>query len=143
MTRVPVLAMLDFYKPFIIEVNVFGFVVGAVLMQNNQLMAYYSQVLGQWACLKSTYEKELMFIVLALTKWRSYLLERRFIIRTDKKSLKFLLERCIIEPKYQRWVYKLLGFDFEIQYKVGKLNQAANARSRRPGLVECTTLVIP
>ena len=97
MTRVPILAMPDFSKPFIIEVDASGFVIGVVLMQNDQLVAYYSQVLGQRAHLKSTYEKELMAIVLAITKWRSYLLGRRFVIRTNQKSLKFLLEQRIID----------------------------------------------
>ena len=135
--------MLDFSKPFIIKANASEFVVGVVLMQNDQPVAYYSQVLGQRAHLKSAHEKELMSIVLVVTKWRSYLLGRRFIIRTDQKSLKFLLEQRVIGLDYQRWVYKLLGFDFEIQYKAGKLNQAANALSRRLDLVECASLVVP
>ena len=143
MTRVPILAMLDFSKPFIIEANASGFAIRVVLMQNDQPMAYYNQDLSHRASLKSAYEKDLMAIVLVVTKWRSYLLGRRFVIRIDQKSLKFLLEQCVIEAEYQRWVCKLLGFDFEIQYKAGKLNQAANALSRRLDLVECASLVIP
>lgn len=37
----------------------------------------------------STYEKEMLSILLAIQKWRQYLLGRRFIIRTDQRSLKF------------------------------------------------------
>ena len=100
MTQVPVLAMPDFSKPFVIEANAFGFVVGAVLMQEGKPMAYHSQVLGQRTRQKSTYEKELMAIVMAVLKWRPYLLGRHFIIQTDQWSLKFLLEQRMIGTKY-------------------------------------------
>ena len=47
----------------------------------------------------------------------------------------------MIGIEYQRWVCKLLGFDFEIQYKAGHLNQAANAFSRRPVEAACGSLM--
>ena len=83
-------------------------------MQEERPIAYHSQVLDQRACQKSVYEKELMAIVPTIIKWRPYLLGRRFIIRTDQKSLKFLFEQRVIGPENQRWVFKLLGFDFKI-----------------------------
>ena len=68
MTHVPVLAMPIFSKPFIIEADASGFAVRVVLMQDNQPVAFYSQVLGPQAHLKSVYEKELMAIVWAILK---------------------------------------------------------------------------
>ena len=48
----------------------------------------------------------------------------------------------MIRPEYQKWVCKIMGFDFEIQYKVGRLNRVVDdALSRRPDLVECATMV--
>ena len=47
----------------------------------------------------------------------------------------------MIGPEYQKWVCKIMGFDFEIQYKVGRLNRAVDALSRRLDLVECATMV--
>ena len=76
MSSVPVLAMPDFTKPFIVETDASGFGLGVVLLQGQQSVAYYSQVLGTRARLKSIYKKELMAIVFAILKWRSYLLER-------------------------------------------------------------------
>lgn len=46
-------------------------------------VAYFSQVLGTRAKLKSVYEGELMAIVLAIHKWRTYLLGRQFMVRTN------------------------------------------------------------
>jgi hypothetical protein len=79
----------------------------------------------------STYKKELVALVVVVKKWRPYLLEYPLTIKTDHQSLKFLLEQKIGSPMRQRWVSKLLGYDFVVEYKKGQDNKVVYALSRR------------
>ncbi|GJS07399.1 ty3-gypsy retrotransposon protein [Tanacetum coccineum] len=107
MSTLHVLVLPNFSQPFVIEADASGFRIWAVLLQNKRAIAYFSQVLGPRARLKSVYERELMAIVLAIRKWRPYLLGRKFIVRTDQRSLKYLLEQRLvlksIKDGYQNW----------------------------------------
>lgn len=47
-----------------------------------------------------------MALVFAVKKWRHYLMGHHFIIRTDEKALKYLLE--IIDEDKQKWVSKYM-----------------------------------
>ncbi|GJR21632.1 transposon ty3-G gag-pol polyprotein, partial [Tanacetum coccineum] len=78
----------------------------------------------------SAYEKELLAVVMALQKWRGYLLDRHFKIKTDHFSLKYMLDQRITTPFQSKWLPKLLGFDYEIEYKKGKDNTIIDALSR-------------
>ena len=82
-----------------------------------------------------------MAIVLSVLQWRNYLLGWRFRIRTDHKSLKYLLEQHISTMDQQKWLVKLMGYDYEIEYKPGRENVAVDALSRVHG--ELTTITYP
>lgn len=55
-----------------------------------------------------------MTVCLVVVKWRHYLLGRHFVVRPDQQSLRYLLQQKEINPEYQRWVRKLLDFNFEV-----------------------------
>ena len=66
------------------------------------------------------------------------MLGRRFTVCTDQKNLKHLFEQQEIDGDYQKWVIKLMGFDFVIEYNPGKCNLVADALSRLPkATIEC------
>ncbi|CAH9134314.1 unnamed protein product [Cuscuta epithymum] len=75
-----------------------------------------------------------MAIVLAVQKWRPYLLGRTFVIHNDQKSMRFLTEQRLMGEEQQKWTSKLLGYNFTIKYKPGVQNRAADSLSRRPRL---------
>ena len=94
----PVLALPDFSKTFTIETDACSQGIGAVLMQQEHLIAYLSKSLGPRHRGLSTYEKECLAILMAVDKWRSYLQHAEFIIRTDQKSLVHLDDKRLTTP---------------------------------------------
>lgn len=81
--------------------------------------------------MKSVYERELLAIVFAVTKWRHYLTDHQFTIRTDQNSLRHLLEQRAVTVEQQKWASKLLGLNYTIECRPGKENRVADALSRR------------
>ncbi|MCI02994.1 RNA-directed DNA polymerase (Reverse transcriptase), partial [Trifolium medium] len=133
MSTSPVLILPNFAVPFEVECDAAGRGLGAVLMQNRQPVAFFSKALSEGNLAKSVYEKELMALVLSIQHWRHYLLGRQFVVYTDHKSLKYFLQQRVSSPDQQCWLAKLLGYQFEVKYKPGLENKAADALSRCHG----------
>src|SRR5271168_1190352 len=67
---------------------------------------------------------------------------RHFKVKTDHDSLKYFLEQILSSEEQQKWVTKMLGYDFEIIYKKGKQNVVADALSRKDEDVEALLCAI-
>ncbi|WVZ00696.1 hypothetical protein V8G54_026765 [Vigna mungo] len=116
MTSITVLALLDFDKTFYVQTDASGTAMGAVLTQDNRPIAYFSKVFCPRLSKSSAYVRELHAITSAVKRWR--------------QSLKELLTQVIQTPEQQHYLIKLLGYDYEIRYKPGRLNVVADALSR-------------
>jgi hypothetical protein len=104
------------------------------------LLIYLSKPLKGRALHMLTYENELFALITAIQKWRPYLLDQTFIVRTNQQSLKFLLEEKVGTPIQKKWITKLLRYDFTVEYKKGIENNVADALSCREGWEEELTL---
>lgn len=96
------------------------------MQQSGHPIAFISKALSKRHLGLSVYEKKLLFNVHAVEKWRHYLLGRHFIIRTNHRSLKYLLEHRLHNENQFRWLSQLIEFDYEIVYKKGKENVVAH-----------------
>nr|GEV44455.1 reverse transcriptase [Tanacetum cinerariifolium] len=142
MTQTPVLALLDYSKTFVVETDASGVRIGAVLQQEGQLIAYLSKTLTPKHQTLSTYEKKFLAVLMALEKWRSYLLDRHFKIKTDHFSLKYLLNQRVTTPFQAKWLPKLLGFNYEISYNKGSDNVVVDSLFRITNESELNSLIL-
>ena len=130
MTTTPILTMPNFDEPFTIETDASGEGIGAILTQQGKPLAFMSRALGITKQAWSIYAKEMLDIVEAIRLWRPYVLGHKFFIKTDQRSLKFFLDQRVATPEQQKWVAKLMGYEYEIIYRPGHDNIVADALSR-------------
>lgn len=74
------------------------------------------------------------------------MIHNQFIIKTDQQSLKYLLEQKISTPLQHKYLTKLLGYDYKIEYKRGVENKMADGLSRQhseEGSWQAITIIHP
>ncbi|KAM1006077.1 hypothetical protein ACFX2A_002871 [Malus domestica] len=134
LTSAPIITPPDWSLPFELMCDASDYVIGAVLGQrkNKQphVIYYASRTLNDAQLNYSTTEKELLVVVFALDKFRSYLLGTKVIIFTDHAALKYLLTKKEAKPRLIRWMLLLQEFDIEIRDKKGVENVVADHLSR-------------
>ena len=78
------------------------------------VICYASRTLNSAQINYSTIEKELLAMVFALDKFRSYLLGSKITVFTDPLALKYLLSKKDVKPRLIHWIFLLQEFDIEI-----------------------------
>jgi hypothetical protein len=140
-TSALVLTMHDFTKTFVVECDASSHGFGVVFTQEGHPVAFFSRPIAPRHQALAAYERELIGLVQAVQHWRPYLWGRCFVVKTDRYSLKYLLDQRLSTIPQHHWVDKLLGFTFTMEYRSGATNVVADALSRR-GTEESVLLAI-
>ena len=124
----------DWGKEFELMCVTSDYVVGVVLGQRKGIIfhvIYYARkVLNDAQVNYATTEKEMLAIVYALEKFRSYLVGSKVIIYIDHATIKYFLNKVDYKPRLIRWILLLQEFDLVIQDKKGSENVVADHLSR-------------
>ncbi|KAM2442324.1 hypothetical protein PS1_023441 [Malus domestica] len=134
LTTAPIIVPPDWSLPFELMCDASDYVLGAVLGQRKEkrphVICYASRTLNDTQLNYSTTEKELLAVVFALDKFRSYLIGTKVIVFTDHVALKYLLTKKDAKPRLIRWMLLLQEFNIEIRDKKGSENVVADHLSR-------------
>ncbi|CAA7052873.1 unnamed protein product [Microthlaspi erraticum] len=130
----PVVQPPNWELPFEIMCDASDYAVGAVLGQRKDkklhVIYYASRTLDEAQCKYATTEKELLAIVFAFEKFRSYLVGSKVIVHSDHAALRYLLSKKDAKPRLLRWILLLQEFDLEIKDRRGADNGVADHLSR-------------
>ena len=91
---------------------------------------YASKLLDDAQINYTTTEKELLAIVYAFDKFRSYLVGQKVIVYSDHAALKYLLSKKDAKPRLLQWILMLQEFDWKVRDKKGSENLVADHLSR-------------
>ncbi|CAN6546972.1 unnamed protein product [Malus baccata var. baccata] len=134
LTSAPIITPPDWSTPFELMCDASDYAIGAVLGQRKNklphVIYYASRTLNDAQLNYSTTEKELLVVVFALDKFRSYLIGTKVIVFTDHAALKYLFTKKEAKPRLIRWMLLLQEFDIEIKDKKGSDNVVADHLSR-------------
>jgi hypothetical protein len=130
-TEQPILVFPDFSKTFQVKCDASGFVIGAVLSQDDRPITYFSEKLNEVKVKYSTYDKELYAVIQALKKWMHYLVPKEFVLYSDNHALQFVTQQEKLNQKHVKWVEFMHNFTFVIKYISGTANKVVDALSRK------------
>ncbi|GJZ82847.1 reverse transcriptase domain-containing protein [Tanacetum coccineum] len=137
LTEAPILIAPDWDQPFEVMCDASDFAIGAVLglwgtnWKNFRGPIHYaSKTMTEAESNYTTTEKEMLVVVYAFEKFRSYLIMNKSIVYMDHSALKYLFAKKDAKARLLRWVLLLQEFNFKVIDTKGAENYAADHLSR-------------
>nr|GFA43129.1 reverse transcriptase domain-containing protein [Tanacetum cinerariifolium] len=130
LTEASILIAPNWDKPFELMCDASDYAVGVVLGQRIEKhfrpIHYASKTMNQAETNYTTTEKEMLTVVYAFKKFRSYLIMNKRIVYTDHSALKYLFAKKDTKARLLRWILLLQEFDFKVIDTRGAENYAAD-----------------
>ncbi|GJT11390.1 reverse transcriptase domain-containing protein [Tanacetum coccineum] len=117
LTEAPILIAPYWDLPFELMCDASDFDIGAVLGQQHEKhfrpIHYASKTMNEAESHYTTKEKEMLAVVYAFEKFRSYLILNKSVVYTDHSALKYLFAEKDSKARLLRWVLLLQEFTFK------------------------------
>ncbi|GKA80009.1 reverse transcriptase domain-containing protein [Tanacetum coccineum] len=130
LTEAPILIAPNWDQPFEIMCDASDYAIGAVLGQRIEKhfrpIHYASKTMTEAESNYTTTEKEMLAVVYAFEKFRSYLIMNKSVVYKDHSALKYLFNKKDAKARLLRWVLLLQEFDFLVIDIKGAENYTAD-----------------
>ena len=140
LVSVPIMLTPDWNKKFEIMCDASDYAMGVVMGQRTEkifkVIYYASKTFNEAQENYSTIKKEMLEMVFACEKFRTYILGSHVIIHTDHATIRYLMAKKDVKPRLIRWVSPLQEFGLEIKNKKGSDNVIADHLSRLERIAE-------
>ncbi|GJW25305.1 reverse transcriptase domain-containing protein [Tanacetum coccineum] len=136
LTEAPILIAPNWDQPFEIMCDASDYAIGAVPGQKNEKaistnsLRLAGKTMTEAETNYTTTEKEMLAVVYAFEKFRSYLIMNKSVVYTDHSALKYLFNKKDAKARLLRWILLLQEFDFSVIDTKGAENYAADHLSR-------------
>jgi hypothetical protein len=126
----------DASREYVLQTDASGLGVAAVLYQEEEgqrkIISYASARLNDAQRRYHINEQECLTVVFAVKRYRPYLEDKPFLLRTDNKCLLWLNGAKDSNAKLTRWALLLQEFNFRVEHCPGKNNELPDVLSRQP-----------
>jgi transposase InsO family protein len=137
LTTTPLLVHYQIERETRLETDASDGVIAGVLSQKvDELwrpVCYFSKTMNGPEGNYPIHDKELLAIVRACEEWYPLLLgiQKKFEVLTDHHALQYFMTKRLLNARQAGWSEFLAPLNFEIKYRPGKMNAAADGLSRK------------